>query len=177
NGESTGGNGGNSNNTNNDNASNDQNDNNTETTDEPKKKEDVITVITKDIPLSKTENGVTDELIKSYITATSKEFGKKDFVITGHNVKAKSGIYEVTIRFDDGSEQTVSINVIDDSMRDVQQPEFGKDDECMIHWIMLLILLGYGIYAITMILKRRRDTKVLDEAISDYESKKEGGLE
>lgn len=132
------------------------------------KKDESITVIVKDIPLDLAKGGISDDLIKSYITVTSKMGGNTGFTIVSNNIKGKTGNYKVKIRLANGSEQTLNVNVVDDAKRDVQQPEFGRDDECFIHWLMLLLLLGYSVYSITLIMKRRNDKNKMEYAIKEY---------
>lgn len=151
----------------------DNNVNTVTTVDNTDNVEDSYVVISKDIPLSVTENGITDELVKSYIYATSELKGVVDFDILSHTVKPSVGTYEATVRFSDGTVKTVRINVTDDKVQDAQKPEFGREEECFIHWIILLLLLGYSVYSITVILKRHHEIKELEEALNSSNSKKE----
>lgn len=133
----------------------------------PETPEDTYAVISKDVPLSEAEKGVTNDLVKSYITASSELKGNVDFEIISHTVEAKIGTYEATVRFADGTVKTVKINVVEDSVPNVQKPQFGRDDDCIIHWIILLLLLGYSIYSIAAIVKRHKDIKDAEKELEE----------
>ncbi|MEG0361239.1 MAG: DUF5011 domain-containing protein [Longicatena sp.] len=134
---------------------------------------DTAAAVSRDIPLSKAKDGITDELVKSYISAFSEKNGNIDFEIISHNVKAKVGEYDVTIRLKDGTELSLKIKVVDDEMIDVDQPEYGRDQDCLIHWFILLLFAGYSAYAIVAMLKRRKDNKDLEKSLGEMGEKKQ----
>lgn len=136
------------------------------------KGKDKIIVITKDIPLSKTEKGINEALIKQYISVLTDKKEKIDFEIISYNVQSKVGDYEVTIQLEDGTVFDVKLSVIDDSTKDVEQPEDNNDKDCIVHWIILLLFAGYSIYAIAAIFKRRTDNKNLEQRIEEMEKNK-----
>lgn len=148
----------------------------TENVTEDIEEKDSYVIISKDIPLSELEKGITDELVKSYITAKSKLKGVVDFEIVSNQVKAESGTYEIIVRLPDGTEQTVKINVVDDTNKNVQKPEYGQSDDCFIQWILLLILLGYNIYAIAMIRKRHYEIEGIEQGLHETVVKRKGAI-
>lgn len=129
-------------------------------------KKDTTVAVSKDIPLSEAmKNGITDNFVKSYIRAYSEKNGIVNFEIISHTVRSKIGEYEATIRLEDGTELTVKLKVVDDSTKDVIQPKYGRDEDCIIHWIILLLFAGYSIYSIAAILKRRKENIDLEKSI------------
>ena len=118
-----------------------------------------VIVVAKDIPLSKTINGITNDLVKSFISAKTESGKNLDFEIVEHNVEGKVGTYYAKIRFMDGSELTVEINVVDDLRAGIDPPHTGIED-CQIQWYLLILFALFGIYAtVTMLYKNRENNK------------------
>lgn len=130
--------------------------------------DDKFLVITEDIPLSDLiENGLGNDVIKKYVTTESEKYGIIDFELVEHTVQDKVGTYTVTVRMYDGTVITANIRVVDDMNKELVKPTYGSESDCIIHWIILLISLGYSIYAIVSMIKKHSDIKDVKKLLEE----------
>lgn len=135
-------------------------------TPELSKEKDTVAVVSKDIPLSEIKKSkITDDFIKSYISVYTETNGVENFKILSHDVLSKIGEYEATIELEDGAVLTVKLKVVDDILEDVVHPEYGRDKDCIIQWIIFLLFMGYSIYSIITIVRCRKDNRELERAL------------
>ncbi|SKA04098.1 InlB B-repeat-containing protein [Anaerorhabdus furcosa] len=136
--------------------------------DEKTMEKELAVAVSRDIPLSVAKKGITDEILRQYITATTKN-GAVGFSIVSHTVLAEVGNYKVIIRLDNGQELIVNVRVVEDSVENFEKPKYGNEHTCYIHWITLLLLAGYSFYSIVVIVKCRKENKELETALNKFE--------
>ncbi len=119
------------------------------------KTEETIIVAIKDIPLSKIKKeGLSESLLRKYISVYSKDANNASYTIVASDKKAKQKEHSVTIQLADGTQKTLQIEVVDD----LKTPKANMEKEtCTSQYWMALVMLVFGVYAVYEITKQKRE--------------------
>lgn len=107
---------------------------------------DIGTIITQEIVIDDLKDGITDELIRSYISSNL------DYKILSHNIQSETGTYEILIQLEDGTLQTLEIEVVSD--KEKNKLSIVTQKPCYIHYGIALMIIIYSLLFLRLIYKQ-----------------------
>ena len=145
-----------SNNTNQSESTNLKKDSNKEENKGAELKKETLVAISREIPLSVAKKGITNTLVKSFISVLDENNKPVNFELVSHTIISKVGQYDAIVRLEDGSELSVKMKVVNDDKINNNVKKESKE-KCIWHWVIFVLFAAYNIYGIVAVRGQRKE--------------------